>query len=66
MFPYYEDMDDFEVVTTNARRIGAMEMGKRMLEDICVWIENNYHEFFSGPFCGAAKEITDKLRKIYE
>lgn len=28
MFPYYEDMDDIEVVQTTSRRVGAMEMAE--------------------------------------
>ncbi len=28
MFPYYEDMEDIEVVQTTSRRVGAMEMAE--------------------------------------
>ena len=52
MFPYYEGMDDIEVVQTTSRRVGAMEMAehkdnefKRVLDNTNFQAFTDYREY---------------------
>lgn len=52
MFPYYEDMDDIEVVQTTSRRVGATEMAeykdnefKRVLNDTNFQAFTDFREY---------------------
>ena len=44
MFPFYEDMDDVEIVQTTFKRAGAIEMAEwkeqQMIDKACEWLQD--------------------------
>lgn len=68
MFPFYEDMDDVEIVQTVFKRAGAIEMAKWKDEQIMeLWnVVRNVHEAWMGGTMNDVGECMRDLGHVYD